>query len=494
MPLAESRRLGGLKVGKEVRGHGLEIVLPQRSVARGFAGRIPHHHRHFGAPADLPQAGQDQAQERQANGELHRRRTMRAVSRSAGFRRALLEHKLIPHRPPRTVQGSELCRLPIPKLAPPTGLGRLRCIPMHRVVSATFALHFGHTGCRENSSRCAQAAYPLIEGSHSGARFDQCSQGLGSVTIAFRSPGDPLPCAFPSGRDCCLLSSVRLRHRLSPWAGSTSAASRGLGDRQEPAASRDLLGPQRLGQLPALFAIRRDGTIVREFRLSVPNIDWEDIATDDQGHLYLGDIGNNGGLLAVRASTGSTSPTRRGRPRIRPRSGASFYRFPRRPIRRRGPVLTIGSGSAIVVSKRLDGREAELFAVPFEPPAPLLRPAMPAADRHLARLRRARHRGRLSADPSPGGLLVRRDQGLQRSEKERPGTLLAEVRYGPQAIEGISWDGVDLILVSEGRGSTGSPRRPGSDRPGALPPARSGAIGGRVGLLNGNESGCRCRE
>src|SRR5262245_58975300 len=54
------------------------------------------------------------------------------------------------------------------------------------------------------------------------------------------------------------------------------------------------------GNPPGLFAIRSDGAIIRQFRLAVPNIDWEDIAIDDQGHLYLGDIGNNGGLLPVR--------------------------------------------------------------------------------------------------------------------------------------------------------------------------------------------------
>src|SRR5271166_4020951 len=54
------------------------------------------------------------------------------------------------------------------------------------------------------------------------------------------------------------------------------------------------------GNPPVLFAIRKDGTIVREFRLAVPNLDWEDIAIDDQGHLYLGDIGNNIIPLKVR--------------------------------------------------------------------------------------------------------------------------------------------------------------------------------------------------
>src|SRR4051794_5227814 len=50
---------------------------------------------------------------------------------------------------------------------------------------------------------------------------------------------------------------------------------------------------------PRLFAVRRDGTLVREYAVSVPNIDWEDIATDDDGRLYLGDIGNNDGLLPL---------------------------------------------------------------------------------------------------------------------------------------------------------------------------------------------------
>src|SRR6516165_11844808 len=55
------------------------------------------------------------------------------------------------------------------------------------------------------------------------------------------------------------------------------------------------------GNPPLLFAIRGDGCIVRQFRVAVPNIDWEDIAIDDQGHLYVGDIGNIGGVLPLRA-------------------------------------------------------------------------------------------------------------------------------------------------------------------------------------------------
>ena len=77
------------------------------------------------------------------------------------------------------------------------------------------------------------------------------------------------------------------------------------------------------GNPPLLFAIRGDGRIVRQFRLGVPNIDWEDIAIDDQGHLYLGDIGNNTGALPLRAIYRIDEPD--------PNSAARTSRSPPRP-------------------------------------------------------------------------------------------------------------------------------------------------------------------
>src|SRR3954452_480338 len=47
------------------------------------------------------------------------------------------------------------------------------------------------------------------------------------------------------------------------------------------------------GNPPVLFAVKRDGKLVREYRVEAVNLDWEDIAIDDAGHLYIGDIGNN---------------------------------------------------------------------------------------------------------------------------------------------------------------------------------------------------------
>jgi hypothetical protein len=208
------------------------------------------------------------------------------------------------------------------------------------------------------------------------------------------------------------------------------------------------------GNPAALFAIRRDGRIVREFRINVPNIDWEDIATDDAGHLYLGDIGNNGGWLPLRAIYRIEEPDP-----LQPASGplkvsaASFYSLPR-SNRFDAEGLIYEGGSAILVSKRCDGREAELFAVRLDPPAPLLRPAT------------ARRIGALPGfvEPATGASLAAGGRLLavcssavtrvyQRAqERSWDLHLVAEIRYDARPIEGVTWDGLDLILVSEGSG------------------------------------------
>jgi hypothetical protein len=48
------------------------------------------------------------------------------------------------------------------------------------------------------------------------------------------------------------------------------------------------------GRAPKIFAIDPQGALVAELRVAeVDNVDWEDIALDDHGNLWIGDIGNN---------------------------------------------------------------------------------------------------------------------------------------------------------------------------------------------------------
>jgi hypothetical protein len=206
------------------------------------------------------------------------------------------------------------------------------------------------------------------------------------------------------------------------------------------------------GNAPLLFAIRGDGRIVREFRLELPNVDWEDIAIDDSGHLYLGDIGNNTRALPVRAIYRIDEPD----PAVPTdkslkASAASFYvlsganRFD-------AEGLIYDQGTGIVVAKFLDGREAELFSVPLDPPAPLPRPARPQSIGRLPGFIEPATGAGLSPDRTLLAVCSATVTRIYRRVLDRSSSwqLAGTVRYSAAPIEGIAWDGPDLVLVAEG--------------------------------------------
>jgi hypothetical protein len=208
------------------------------------------------------------------------------------------------------------------------------------------------------------------------------------------------------------------------------------------------------GNSPSLFAIHRDGTIVGEFRIDAPNLDWEDIAADDQGHLYLGDIGNNGGWLAVRTVYQIDEPDP-----ARPAGGplkllaATSYRLPQSArFDAEGLIYDASTGSAIIVSKRFDGRDAELFAVTFHPPAPLNRPVMPRRVGTLPGFVEPATGASLSEDGRRLAVCSTSVTRIYQRSGSAGWELQSAVRYAPAEVEGVTWDGNDLILVSEGRG------------------------------------------
>jgi hypothetical protein len=237
------------------------------------------------------------------------------------------------------------------------------------------------------------------------------------------------------------------------------------------------------GNPPLLFAIRRDGRIVRQFRLEVPNIDWEDIAIDDHGHLYIGDIGNNGGVLPIRVIYRIDEPDPAGTlDRPLRALAATFYTFPSGK-RFDAEGLVYDRGTAILVAKYLDRRPAGLFTLSLETPAPLLRPARPRSIGLLPDF----------TEPATGAALsdIRDLLAVCSSDVarvyQRAGPakwrLVSEVRYHSQAIEGIAWDGLDLVLVAEGGGlyrlaetTWRQPRRATSTPPARSPPPEPSAL------------------
>ena len=121
------------------------------------------------------------------------------------------------------------------------------------------------------------------------------------------------------------------------------------------------------GNPPALFAVTKTGKLVREFAVSVPNIDWEDITIDDHGHLFLGDIGNNGQKLPLRMiyRFDEPDPHQAESSSLKP-SLVTFYQFPK-DGRFDAEGLYLDGGKAVVVAKYRDGREANLFTIALDP-------------------------------------------------------------------------------------------------------------------------------
>ena len=208
------------------------------------------------------------------------------------------------------------------------------------------------------------------------------------------------------------------------------------------------------GNPPLLFAIRGDGRIVRQFRLGFPNIDWEDIAIDDLGHLYLGDIGNNTRALPLRVIYRIDEPDPNAHAdKPISASAVTFYALPKEN-RFDAESLFYDRGTANLLAKYRDGREAELFTVRLEPPSPLLRPAQPQLIGRLSGFTEPATGADLSAD---GKLLAVCSTAVTRvylrdDHESPPWRLLAEVRYQAVPIEGIAWDGRALALVAEGGG------------------------------------------
>ncbi len=214
------------------------------------------------------------------------------------------------------------------------------------------------------------------------------------------------------------------------------------------------------GNAPLLFAVRRDGSVVRRFRLAIPNLDWEDIATDDAGHLYLGDIGNNAGFLRVRTIYRLDEPdpsSAEDAAGDRPLSVSRTVSYALPPLNRfDAEGLFLDRGTAVVVAKYRDGREAELFAVSMEVPPP---PGETPGAREAPRL--PRPIGRLPGFKEPvtgadlsedGTMLAVCSYAVTRVYRRGKGDAwepLAEVRYSQRPIEGITWDGRDLILAAE---------------------------------------------
>ena len=116
--------------------------------------------------------------------------------------------------------------------------------------------------------------------------------------------------------------------------------------------------------------------------------------------------------------------------------------------------LVVEDGNAILVAKYVDGREAELFSVPLEPPSPLTHPARPRSIGRLPGFIEPATGADLNQDRTLLAVCSSTVTRIYRRvvPQSLPWRLHGEVRYESLPIEGIGWDGRDMVLVAEGGG------------------------------------------
>jgi hypothetical protein len=142
--------------------------------------------------------------------------------------------------------------------------------------------------------------------------------------------------------------------------------------RPQPQARRRFWAHNDSGNPAALYAITREGELIREYAVDgAPNVDWEDLATDDAGHLYVADVGNNGGqrkeVHVYRIDEPDPRRPLAAPPFTAPPECRLAAPLPRRPVRLRGAVRP--QGRRLLIPKRLTAAPAELYRFALTPAA-----------------------------------------------------------------------------------------------------------------------------
>lgn len=118
------------------------------------------------------------------------------------------------------------------------------------------------------------------------------------------------------------------------------------------------------GNGPFLFAITREGKVLKEFPVaSVRNTDWEAIAIDEEGHLYIGDVGNNDHrrdrVQVYRVDEPDPNTPVSKPPALRV-TAVWRLRYPDKPFD--AESLVVYKGKGYVISKLVNGQHAGVYA------------------------------------------------------------------------------------------------------------------------------------
>jgi hypothetical protein len=154
---------------------------------------------------------------------------------------------------------------------------------------------------------------------------------------------------------------VRLIGRITPPRLTESSGV--VASRQFPGVlwtHTDGGGPKK----QVLFAIERDGNSLDEFFVADVHIaDWEDIAIDDQKHLFIADTGNNDAERSQLAVHQIDEPDPKSNARVVHPTRTWRLRYPGEPFDCEG--LFVWQGNGYVVSKVSNDARAQLFRFPL---------------------------------------------------------------------------------------------------------------------------------
>ena len=117
------------------------------------------------------------------------------------------------------------------------------------------------------------------------------------------------------------------------------------------------------GNSAAIYAIKRDGELIAEFRVDGKNDDWEDISIDDEGYLYIARTGNNDAkkdeVSVVRIDEPDPYASEKARKDRIKLEQVWRLRYPGKPFD--AESLFIHGGHGYVVSKLFNGKKAAIY-------------------------------------------------------------------------------------------------------------------------------------
>lgn len=211
------------------------------------------------------------------------------------------------------------------------------------------------------------------------------------------------------------------------------------------------------GNAPHLFAIDRTGKLLAEYRVrKAPDVDWEAMTQDDEGNLYVGDVGNNVIRLSRRyvyqiKEPDPLTPYDKDKPLPELHVEKKFaYVFPEKPfdveamIFQRGSLYLFSKVHGKNVTKlyrmALDapGKDVTLEEVCTIPGLNVVTDAALTPDGKRLALCSYDWAAQFNLDT---------DEPLSKLKDKKP----TVVRFPPTEIEGCAWDGDELIMVSESR-------------------------------------------